>query len=219
MHNRMAFGLGQVWILVLIGMLGGAAPSLACSCAWIDGWDTFARRTQFIFTGKAKTRTDAPPRIDSSGGVIFSTADLAAFDFEITEAIKGVQGTTLRILTERSSASCGASFYLDSTYLVFAYQAIGDSSVRTSLCHRNQKLGSDYSDSILTVVKAAVTSSAVRGAHARQSIRQNPEGIMQTLERRERRVDGRLHSRKPQSAHSASKPVNQSASKPMPSPQ
>jgi hypothetical protein len=68
MQIKKALGLECAWVLALLGMLGSVAPALACTCAWIESWEAYARKTEFIFTGKAKAKTDMPARTDSSGG-------------------------------------------------------------------------------------------------------------------------------------------------------
>jgi hypothetical protein len=208
LKNAMQYGLQGLkrgafeWALALglVGMLGMAAPALACSCVGIEDWDAHARDAEFIFTGKAIQRTDWQPVADSVGVIIFSSDDPTVYEFEVDETIKGIgesEGAALRVWTVRDDASCGYNFLLDSAYLVFAYKPVGDTVLRTGSCSGNEKLGSHEPDSILSVVKAALATNAVSGARA-AGTRFRPEGALKNLERKDRRMDGRRVAGQPE---------------------
>jgi hypothetical protein len=212
-RSKSGLRLGMAGMVGLAIVLGATTSALACTCAWDGDWTAHARSAEIIFTGKAIQRTDWQPVADSSGVIIFSSADPTVYEFEVDETLKGngesasAQGQALQVWTVRDDASCGYNFLLDSAYLVFAYKPVGDSVLRTGSCSGNQILGSSYVDSVMIKVKAALATNAVR--HSRETKRGEAgksfassgssrggtrliqNGALQSLERRDQRIDGR----------------------------
>lgn len=104
-------------LLFLLSALTSAfAPStLACTCVGPAPPATAMAVADVVFAGTVTDRYDA-----ASGSEISSSGDPIVYTFQVTSMWKGRLTEVLRVVSERSGASCGAVFDVGSSYLVYA---------------------------------------------------------------------------------------------------
>lgn len=123
-----------------------------CACSCSDTDQLLAKKVKeaflnadMIFTGKVIDTKEINTILPYK-----SSSDPIVYTFEVIKKIKGkTKKTVLKILSPNSGASCGYSFQLGESYLVyssasdyFTKQTGIKTSFVTSLCRRNQELQS-----------------------------------------------------------------------------
>ncbi|MEG0258398.1 MAG: hypothetical protein RR595_03345 [Lysinibacillus sp.] len=115
--------------------------SYACSCVEPNTAEAF-ERSSAVFSGEVVEIVDKNKNKSQQ-----SSADSIAVIFEVKESWKGPNWTKITVNTERSSASCGYEFSLNTEYLVYAREA--DGALNVSLCSKTTPLlaaGKDISE-------------------------------------------------------------------------
>ena len=136
----------RTFFLILI-LIFSITEAFACSCTETN--ESLSKKVK-----KAFTQAD----LIISGKVVEikivnkarmkSSADPIIYKFEITKTIKGnIEREIIEIVSETSGASCGYTFKLGKSYLVYARKSTHFAEMTknefdfvTNLCDRNQKL-------------------------------------------------------------------------------
>lgn len=133
--------LARVTLGVVVLLALSREVLLACSCSSSPLLEAFDR-APLVFVGVMLERRDRPP---SERGMI-SSSDPAECTFYVEELLKGDVSDTVRVCTSRDGASCGYSFRVGTTYLVYASSREdgrpGDCSYSVSLCSRTAETAS-----------------------------------------------------------------------------
>lgn len=126
----------MVAAVILTGLLTWSNnPAYACSCALLDTSKKL-EQSSAVFQGKVVSR---------GGTQKFQHGVLRKYSLEIDQAWKGVDTKKLTLYSyDGASASCGYSFDVNQTYLVYAY--MGEGRLQTNLCSGNQLLSSAGED-------------------------------------------------------------------------
>lgn len=129
-----------IFAIVALGSIALPRPAAACSCvgkrpACQAFWDEGA-----VFAGKV---VSIEPR--SGDGLV--TFDNRRVRFEVIEAFHGVttSTSTVDVFTGSGGGDCGYAFVVDSSYLVYAYEAPG-SRLTTGICSRTRPLSQAADD-------------------------------------------------------------------------
>jgi hypothetical protein len=144
------FLLGLLFLLLLLTLLINPAPLFACSCAPPPPPAAALAEATAVFAGTVIN-------IEVEDGEIFSSADPVAVTFEVATVWKGPVQQTLLVTTARDSASCGYSFEVGQSYLVYAYDA--EDALQTGLCSRTTDLSS-ASDDLAVLGEGAIPAAA-----------------------------------------------------------
>ncbi|GMK37019.1 hypothetical protein PCCS19_00720 [Paenibacillus sp. CCS19] len=125
--------LAAMLIVTIVFPLVGAERVYACSCASYPdiGYELDSRSA--VFAGEVSTIDTV-----SRGDGLVSSADPVMVTFEVNKVWKGTVEKETVVRTVRDEASCGYTFSLGSSYLVFADKEEG--VVRTGLCTGTQPL-------------------------------------------------------------------------------
>jgi HEAT repeat protein len=121
-----------LFVFLLLGLL--APPSAACSCASLDPPLVRLARTDAVFSGTVIDRIDPRPK-DSK---IISTGDPIEYTIEIDQVWKGDVGDIASVISARAGASCGYTFKIGETYLIYA--RLHDGKFHTGLCSRTRSI-------------------------------------------------------------------------------
>lgn len=118
-----------------------SSPALACSCLAPGDAIEAAGEADAVFAGTVlrqeatDRRADSPlmARIKSFFGMqVRHGPDERRFALEVDEPFKGIESSTIEVVTSADSASCGYSFQVGRKYLVFAQREEG--RLWVSLC-------------------------------------------------------------------------------------
>lgn len=124
----------QVRIFVVLSLLGISTNLLACSCKTPLLTDEI-NESKAIFIGKVTGTEEF--NVDFGG----YPEKYQRATFQLIESLKGNQSALIEVITEIGS-SCGMTFHLDSTYLVFAsndyYYDTFQDELTTGLCSRTR---------------------------------------------------------------------------------
>lgn len=115
MAPRSMFLLAAVAVAVVL-------PVQACwACSCLAGTpEEYWEWSTAVFDGNPTDRSEP----DANGMITWT--------FEVVDAWKGVEGTTVEVTSHESSATCGVSFELGTTYRVFASE--GEGALTTGSC-------------------------------------------------------------------------------------
>ncbi|HET9224857.1 MAG TPA: hypothetical protein VFO07_20255 [Roseiflexaceae bacterium] len=143
----------RLWLLVVVvsGLFFSLRPCsvFACSCAPPGTPLQELNRSGAVFAGKV-VAIDAPsgmPILISSFPFIdflSSSAEPVSVTFDVLDVWKGPPQRRLVVTTPRDSASCGYSFQMGETYLVYASEQ--DGGLTTYLCSRTNSINQARSD-------------------------------------------------------------------------
>ena len=135
-----------VLTLVVAFLLIPASEAAACSCENPGPPCQNTFRVDAVFTGSVVNITalpiDGPPL---PPGAIRMGGTLRV-DFSIDQAFRGVQGSTVSVLTSAMSPACGYEFKQGERYLVYAYGSKDGTELRTSICSRTRHISEANED-------------------------------------------------------------------------
>lgn len=134
-------------VLLLLISVFSLTTSFACSC--IDIEQSLSKKVEQAYSQSDLIISGKVINIEIvNKGTITSSADPLIYKFEVIKFIKGELKTEIiEIASERSGASCGYTFQLGKSYLVYARKSNHFSAKThnefdfvTGLCTRNQSL-------------------------------------------------------------------------------
>jgi hypothetical protein len=116
------------WVFVVVAgaaatLVGAGAPACACSCVGATEAESY-ERADAVFAATLVKR-------DEPGGM-FSSDDPVELGFTVDAVYKGDVSAVQRVVTERSTASCGLEVEVGKRYLVHADSTDGE--LTASLC-------------------------------------------------------------------------------------
>lgn len=104
---------------------------LACSCAMPETPSEEMTKATAVFAALVTT-------VETTTGNVVRGSDPVTVTFQVAQVWKGPRSPMLTVTTARDGATCGYSFSVDDTYLVYAH---GDPEALTvSLCSRTAPL-------------------------------------------------------------------------------
>ena len=130
-------------------------PAFACSCAPPGTPLETLEGATAVFVGEVVS-VEAPEPVDGA----ISTADPVKVTFAVNTVWKGQVQPELTLTTPRMDASCGYTFVIGQTYLVYAYGH--STSLETHLCTRNQPIA-DAADDLLALGEGSEPSTPIPG--------------------------------------------------------
>jgi hypothetical protein len=125
--------LAAMLIVTLVFPLVGAERVYACSCATYPELAIELDERSVVFAGDVSSIDTV-----SRGDGLVSSADPVFVTFEVSKVWKGSLEKETVVRTVRDEASCGYTFALGNSYLVFADEDGG--VIRTGLCSGTQPL-------------------------------------------------------------------------------
>jgi len=129
------------WLLIGLSSVAVGQFKVACTCLPPPSPSDEFGVSRAVFSGRViaiQVDTTQPFR-------------LLRVTFQVNQRWKGVDSSQISIYTATSEASCGFSFHVDSTYLVYAYQS--QYALMTNLCMRTRPLSRAAEDlAFLTTV-------------------------------------------------------------------
>jgi len=148
-------------VIALLVAATGGATSVACTCVARSDAEHLAA-AEVVFAGTTLASTDANP------GPVRGSGDPITWTFAVDRVAKGAVGSTIEIVTARSSSNCGATFTIGQRYVVYAHEDRGHLS--TSICSGTRAVGVGEPPFRLRYVAVYLTSGD-RLAHAVGKIR------------------------------------------------
>lgn len=133
--------LAAMFIVTLVFPLVGAERVYACSCATSPELEEQLDGRSTVFAGKVSSIDTV-----SRGDGLVSSADPVIVTFEVSKVWKGSLEKETVVRTVRDEASCGYTFSLGNSYLVFADEE--DGVIRTGLCSGTQPLNAANSQQL-----------------------------------------------------------------------
>ena len=123
-----------VFAFVAIALASQAVE--ACSCAWHGSPCRAFDETAAVFIGRA---LEINPVMDEG-------YEQRLVRLEILQALKGVSGNRIEVVTGRGGGDCGYTFRRGDTYLVYAHRRDGAKRLYTGICSRTQALSDATED-------------------------------------------------------------------------
>ncbi|NOU65299.1 hypothetical protein GC096_14760 [Paenibacillus sp. LMG 31461] len=132
--NRFVMALSVVFILISMGLVL-PSKSYACSCAMQPDPIKAVEQSKAVFSGKVLA---IEPKVLDINGILDHKI---AVHFAVEKSWKGMNQTQAIVLTNLGEPSCGYTFGLGETYLVFAYDYdYKENMLQTSSCSLTKKL-------------------------------------------------------------------------------
>lgn len=109
--------VARVAVTLFLGQAVASTVAWACTCEPVDATPAELRdEHDRVFVGEV---VDGPRGGGGCGGTV-SSADPVTYTLEVTEAFKGVEvGDDVELTTARDGDSCGASFEVGQSWLVY----------------------------------------------------------------------------------------------------
>lgn len=132
--NRFVMALSFVILLSCMSLVL-PSKSYACSCALQTDPIKAVEQSKAVFSGKVLA---IEPKVLDINGILDHKI---AVHFEVEATWKGMNETQAIVLTNLGEPSCGYTFQLGETYLVFAYDYdFKENMLQTSSCSLTKKL-------------------------------------------------------------------------------
>ena len=144
---------------VIVGFLFSPVAAEACSCITLGPPCQSYWNTPIVFSGRV-VEIKNPEVVENQ----FPVYQKKIVRFAVSQAFRGVSGTTMEVATGMGGGDCGYDFKPNESYLVYAF--IFEGKIQTGICNRTQLLSEaaedlQYIKNLSTTKDGAVVSGAV----------------------------------------------------------